>query len=540
MVKIVLRGPNGEEHCVELGSEDVVIGRESGCQIQIEDPLISRRHARIGWRIVTEDLGSTNGMWKEGRRLQSAVMEPGQPITLGRGEKFVLGLDSTVGAPPAGTGDGPSPESVRERDQRIHALEGEVKELRLRPPYDSWKEVCRRLEDSQKTIAEQEERIEQLKRGTVLPSDEGTIEVEELQRALEKAKQSLRDRDRKIEVLERDLDALRQGAIGSETHEDLRHELEEARARLRDRETQIFSTRETCLDLPAAEEAAGQDANVEELQAARARIRELESKTATASLDVLAEKEGRIADLQRTIEQLRAAQESEAPPVTTPHPLEQTLAEKERRIADLQSELERARASAPKAVTPIGDDTASAVAAALGTHMLGGHELRPRATLLDETMLLLSRLHRIASATDEGIARALENFRGVLMPLASMVPDAGKGYLTTVREFLLLGSDHARKELETYLDDLQSRAGILMNAYGRGADRWLAALLERIGPGAMRKEARLPEEGKLATRHAGKLWLRYEGVMQSLLERGPTFELNEYVAKAIIELTHRS
>jgi len=64
----------------------MVLGRSQDCDIQVADPNVSRRHAELrqeetSYWIV--DLGSTNGMEVNGRRLRQAKLEAGDRITLG-------------------------------------------------------------------------------------------------------------------------------------------------------------------------------------------------------------------------------------------------------------------------------------------------------------------------------------------------------------------------------------------------------------------------------------------------------------------------
>jgi pSer/pThr/pTyr-binding forkhead associated (FHA) protein len=65
----------------------VVIGRAPSCQVRLEDPLVSREHARvisgeIGSAI--EDLGSANGLYINGRRRDGVTpLHPGDVIQLG-------------------------------------------------------------------------------------------------------------------------------------------------------------------------------------------------------------------------------------------------------------------------------------------------------------------------------------------------------------------------------------------------------------------------------------------------------------------------
>jgi hypothetical protein len=69
-----------------LAGERMTIGRSRDCEIVIDDPNVSRRHAELrktieGWMIV--DLGSTNGVKVNGQRVHEDVLSPGDEITLG-------------------------------------------------------------------------------------------------------------------------------------------------------------------------------------------------------------------------------------------------------------------------------------------------------------------------------------------------------------------------------------------------------------------------------------------------------------------------
>jgi FHA domain-containing protein len=69
-----------------LSGERVLIGRSRECDIVVGDANVSRRHIELrrgerGWSAV--DLGSTNGMKINGRRVSHAELEPGDRITIG-------------------------------------------------------------------------------------------------------------------------------------------------------------------------------------------------------------------------------------------------------------------------------------------------------------------------------------------------------------------------------------------------------------------------------------------------------------------------
>lgn len=76
---------NGEKW---LLTEDVtVIGRSSRADIRVEDPGISRKHVEFRITpdgVILTDLGSTNGTFVEGHRVQAATLLDGNQITIGR------------------------------------------------------------------------------------------------------------------------------------------------------------------------------------------------------------------------------------------------------------------------------------------------------------------------------------------------------------------------------------------------------------------------------------------------------------------------
>ncbi|HRC56839.1 MAG: sigma 54-interacting transcriptional regulator [Myxococcales bacterium] len=78
--------PGQPSRQVVLGARPVVLGAHSSCDVVLEDPQISRRHAELlagpeGIRV--KDLGSTNGTWWQGSRLTEVVVSSGAVIQLG-------------------------------------------------------------------------------------------------------------------------------------------------------------------------------------------------------------------------------------------------------------------------------------------------------------------------------------------------------------------------------------------------------------------------------------------------------------------------
>jgi len=70
-----------------LRSSGGVIGRSRDCDVVLSDQNVSRRHAEVrpsGGKWIVKDLGSTNGVKVNGRRIQGAQsLKPGDTIELG-------------------------------------------------------------------------------------------------------------------------------------------------------------------------------------------------------------------------------------------------------------------------------------------------------------------------------------------------------------------------------------------------------------------------------------------------------------------------
>jgi predicted component of type VI protein secretion system len=76
----------GEGRRNVLSGDRMVLGRSRECDIVLGDPNVSRKHAEVrwdgeGWAVM--DLGSTNGIKLNGRRVDQATLQPGDRITLG-------------------------------------------------------------------------------------------------------------------------------------------------------------------------------------------------------------------------------------------------------------------------------------------------------------------------------------------------------------------------------------------------------------------------------------------------------------------------
>ena len=84
MLKITGRGKTWP---VEPNAKSTVIGRSPRCDVVIESRDVSREHARIFQdpfgRWIVEDLGSSNGIFIGGKRVEAAAVLPGVPAVIG-------------------------------------------------------------------------------------------------------------------------------------------------------------------------------------------------------------------------------------------------------------------------------------------------------------------------------------------------------------------------------------------------------------------------------------------------------------------------
>jgi hypothetical protein len=73
---------------IVLGTRGAVLGRSRECEVTVDDANVSRKHAEVrpsGGSWIVRDLGSTNGIKVNGRRVDGAQsLKPGDVITMGK------------------------------------------------------------------------------------------------------------------------------------------------------------------------------------------------------------------------------------------------------------------------------------------------------------------------------------------------------------------------------------------------------------------------------------------------------------------------
>jgi predicted component of type VI protein secretion system len=89
------------QHDFELGLGEFAIGRSPECQLSLDDPLVSRKHALLvvsPESVLIKDLGSRNGVVVNGTKIDtSRVLLDGDRIVIGSQEMTIMSRPATVG-----------------------------------------------------------------------------------------------------------------------------------------------------------------------------------------------------------------------------------------------------------------------------------------------------------------------------------------------------------------------------------------------------------------------------------------------------------
>lgn len=89
-----------QAHDIEMPVGEFLIGRSAECQLALDDPLVSRKHAAFRVRkdgVTVEDLGSRNGVLVNGARIEGATnVGDNDRVSIGGQELRVYFVDETT------------------------------------------------------------------------------------------------------------------------------------------------------------------------------------------------------------------------------------------------------------------------------------------------------------------------------------------------------------------------------------------------------------------------------------------------------------
>lgn len=100
--RLVVRTADGRRTSVPLAERPVTIGRAPDNVVRIDDPRVSRHHARIvlrDGRPVLVDEGSTNGTWVDGLRVTELALGAGDRIEIGGAAELRIELEPPAEEP---------------------------------------------------------------------------------------------------------------------------------------------------------------------------------------------------------------------------------------------------------------------------------------------------------------------------------------------------------------------------------------------------------------------------------------------------------
>jgi pSer/pThr/pTyr-binding forkhead associated (FHA) protein len=83
---MVMFRPDGQRRSFSVTRDMTVIGRREDCDLRIPLSDVSRKHCRVileGETIKVEDLGSSNGTYRNGERVQQTEIVPGDTLQIG-------------------------------------------------------------------------------------------------------------------------------------------------------------------------------------------------------------------------------------------------------------------------------------------------------------------------------------------------------------------------------------------------------------------------------------------------------------------------
>lgn len=96
---VVVRGPNAGARFL-LDRDRTTVGRHPDSDIFLHDVTVSRRHSELlreGRRFAIRDLGSLNGSYVNGARVDERLLESGDEVQIGRFKLLFLGASEDSG-----------------------------------------------------------------------------------------------------------------------------------------------------------------------------------------------------------------------------------------------------------------------------------------------------------------------------------------------------------------------------------------------------------------------------------------------------------
>ena len=85
-VSLVMFKSDGKRQDFPLNKDHTIVGRKNNCDLRIPLSSVSRQHCEVvvqGQKLKIKDLGSSNGTFHNGNRIQESLLNAGDEITIG-------------------------------------------------------------------------------------------------------------------------------------------------------------------------------------------------------------------------------------------------------------------------------------------------------------------------------------------------------------------------------------------------------------------------------------------------------------------------
>jgi pSer/pThr/pTyr-binding forkhead associated (FHA) protein len=105
---------DGTRRDFPMRKERIVIGRKDTCDLRVPLPAVSREHCEIvqdGDALQLRDLGSSNGTFRNGVRVQESTLEAGDQVVIGP-VAFTVVIDGVPSTIEPGTRMGPTAQTA--------------------------------------------------------------------------------------------------------------------------------------------------------------------------------------------------------------------------------------------------------------------------------------------------------------------------------------------------------------------------------------------------------------------------------------------
>jgi len=163
-VTLVMFKQDGQRRDFDIKKEATTIGRNTDCDFQIPLSVVSRRHCQIvakGNSLTIRDLGSSNGTFVNGKRVQEATLSAGDTIVVGPVTFTVVidGSPSDVNAVRTVVDGGVAPADAPEMQDGTVDVEAELAESDVVEDMDEVEEVeaVEELEEVDEEAEEEED-----------------------------------------------------------------------------------------------------------------------------------------------------------------------------------------------------------------------------------------------------------------------------------------------------------------------------------------------------------------------------------------------